>query len=193
MIEQERAAMRGDPEKEIKAWSDKLTEVDQERRGYLRQNARGVLSDEELDEVLADLEETRKTAERALQALRSRQEMLAQLERDKDAILESYARMTPEALDNLTPEERRSVYHMLRLKVNANPDGSLEVTGVLRDCFASENQRQGIVLTKYQVELTVAGAVVPRDERVTAVLKVLQGEVLTPAPGGATLQGPTPA
>lgn len=55
------------------------------------------------------------------------------------------------------------------------------------------DEDEGIVLAQYQVELTVAGAVVPLDERVTAVLKVLQGEVLAPAPGGATLQGPTPA
>jgi hypothetical protein len=31
------------------------------------------------------------------------------LERDKDALLEYYVEMTPEALENLTPEERHWV------------------------------------------------------------------------------------
>ena len=66
MIEQERAGLRGDPDQEAKTWLEKLAEVDQERRGYLRLAAKGVLADEELDEALAELEETRETAETEL-------------------------------------------------------------------------------------------------------------------------------
>ena len=76
MIEAERAGMRGDPEQESKVWLEKLSEVDQERRGYLRLAAKGRISDEELDEAVAELEDTRQTAERALQALRARQETI---------------------------------------------------------------------------------------------------------------------
>ena len=70
MIEQERAGLRGDPDQEAKTWLEKLSEVDQERRGYLRLAAKGVLADEELDEALAELEETRETAERELRAIK---------------------------------------------------------------------------------------------------------------------------
>src|SRR5215211_8630302 len=63
-------------------------------------------------------------------ALRARREQLEQLEHDADALLEHYAEMIPEALDDLTPEERRDVYKMMRLKVLIFPDGSVEVTGV---------------------------------------------------------------
>jgi hypothetical protein len=38
--------------------------------------------------------------------------------------------MVPQALDDLTPEERRDVYKMMRLKVLIFSDGSVEVTGV---------------------------------------------------------------
>jgi len=38
--------------------------------------------------------------------------------------------MVPEALDDLTPEERHGVYKMMRLKVLISTDGSLEITGV---------------------------------------------------------------
>lgn len=46
LIEQERAAMRGDPEQQAKAWLEKHSEADQERRGYLRLAAKGRITDE---------------------------------------------------------------------------------------------------------------------------------------------------
>jgi uncharacterized protein (TIGR00369 family) len=39
----------------------------------------------------------------------------------------------PEALEALKPEERHRVYNMLRLRVQAFPDGILEVSGALRE------------------------------------------------------------
>ena len=38
--------------------------------------------------------------------------------------------MVSEALDDLGPKERHSIYRMLRLKVVVCADGSVEVTGV---------------------------------------------------------------
>src|SRR5215204_1657013 len=140
MIEQERAGLRGDPDQEAKTWLEKLSEVDQERRGYLRLAAKGRLTDEELDEALAELEDARETAKKELRAVRARREVLENLERDKDALLASYANMTPAALDALSPEERHQIYKMLRITVEVSPDGSLNVTGVLGDSFVSEHQ-----------------------------------------------------
>jgi site-specific DNA recombinase len=136
MIEQERAGMRGDPDQEGASWLEKLAEVEQERCGYLRFAAKGHMTDEELDEALAELEETRTTAERELASIRGRKEILGDLERDRDALLESYAQMTPETLDALTPEERRQVYAMLRLNVEVFADGRMAAHGIL-----SENVR----------------------------------------------------
>lgn len=56
---------------------------------------------------------------------------LRDLERDKDALLDHYAGLLPEALDGLAPEERNHVYKMLRLSVNMYSDRILEVSGVL--------------------------------------------------------------
>jgi hypothetical protein len=133
MIEQERAGMRGDPDQEAASWLEKLSEVEQERRSYLRFAAKGHMTDEELDEELAALEDTRVTAEEQLVALRGRKEVLEELERDSDALLESYAQMTPGALDALTPEKRRQVYGMLRLKVEVDADGRMKARGVLSE------------------------------------------------------------
>ena len=129
MIEQERATRNGDPNHETNAWLDKLAEVEVERRGYQRLAAKGHMTDEELDEALSELDETRKTAERELEALRGRQERMEQMERDRDILLDEYARMAPEALDALTPEERRQVYGMLRIRAVVRIDGTLEVSG----------------------------------------------------------------
>jgi hypothetical protein len=52
------------------------------------------------------------------------------MERDRDLILESYAALAPEALDALSPEERRKAYVILKLTVVALADGGLKISGV---------------------------------------------------------------
>ena len=72
-------------------WLEKLSEVEQERRGYLRLAAKGYMTDDDLAEALVELEETRVAAETELRAIRGRKVALEELERDRDALLESYA------------------------------------------------------------------------------------------------------
>jgi hypothetical protein len=50
------------------------------------------------------------------------------MERDRVLILESYATFAPEALEALSPEERRKVYVILNLTVEAFADGSLKTS-----------------------------------------------------------------
>jgi multidrug resistance efflux pump len=128
LIEQKRAELRGDPEREAKAWLERLAEVDQERRGYLKLAAKGRMSDEELDEAFADLEETRRTAERELEAIGGRREEIEELERDREALKASWAAAVPGDLDRLTPEGRNTLYLKLRLEMRPTEDG-YEVTG----------------------------------------------------------------
>ncbi|MDQ4000568.1 MAG: recombinase family protein [Actinomycetota bacterium] len=127
MIQLKKQDKRGDPDREAKHWLEKLSGAEQERRGFLRLAAKGRITDEELDVELAQLEESRKTAERELAILKHDQEQIEQLERDKDAILRQYADVTPEALDALASEERHQFYRMLRLKTTAHVDGPIEV------------------------------------------------------------------
>ena len=91
----------------------KLSEVDQERRGYLRLAATGRITDAELDDALTEIEHTRQAAEKELRTLRGRQERMAQLERDKVTLMRSYAAMPPDALDALDPEDRHHIYKIL--------------------------------------------------------------------------------
>jgi len=84
---------------------------------------------EELRSRLEALEETRESARRELAELASWHERLQVLERDKELLLDSYATRAPEALDSLGPEERRTVYSMLGLRVDALSDKSLRISG----------------------------------------------------------------
>ncbi|HZY66416.1 MAG TPA: hypothetical protein VFE21_11125, partial [Rubrobacteraceae bacterium] len=90
-----------------------------------------LISFEELRTRLLELEETRAVAERELAAVRGQREEIAQLERDADALMEHYAGRIPEDLDSLTPEQRRHVYAMLRLRVAVDRHGDMEITGVV--------------------------------------------------------------
>jgi hypothetical protein len=100
------------------------------RSNYQEMAARSLITLEELEEKLGQLDETR-APRPAPPPSADRQEAIEALERDKDALLESYAGMAPEALDTLTPEERRQVYKMLKVRVTAYLDAQLEVGGIL--------------------------------------------------------------
>lgn len=100
------------------------------RSGYQDLAAKGLLTYEELGEKLAALEESRATARRELEALADRRGRLEELKRDRDAVLEAYANVTVEALEDLSPEERNKLYKILKLRVVLMDDGTPEVSGV---------------------------------------------------------------
>jgi hypothetical protein len=64
-----------------------------------------------------------------LAVLASWRESLKALERDMHRLLESYGARAPEALATLDPEERRTIYSILGLRVKALPYKSLRVRG----------------------------------------------------------------
>ena len=71
----------------------------------------------------------RETAERELRTLRHRTDRLAQLERDRDSLLEAYAGLVPEAIDALGSDGRYRVYRMISMKALIDAEGSLELSG----------------------------------------------------------------
>lgn len=129
LIEKQRR--RGDPGEEAALWRGKLEEAETRRAHRLRQHEKGHITDSELDEALGTIAEERRAAQSELGKLENAAEELAGLEAEREALMESYARMTPEALDGLEPEERHETYRMLRLTVVAHPGGELQASGVL--------------------------------------------------------------
>lgn len=132
LIKQQLKGMRDYSERKAKVRLEKIAETDQERHGYLRLAARGRMTDEELDRELAALEETRRTAERELEALRSRHNEVEELKRDRDAVLAFWSEATPEDLAKLTSEQRNELYRELRLEVTPRGE-DFEVKGAFVD------------------------------------------------------------
>jgi hypothetical protein len=143
MIEEQRGSLRGDPEGEARTWLERLAALDRKRSGYLDLAAEGIMDRDELRLKLAELQEDRETAEREIEAIEGRRKQLEQIERDRVTVMEHYAGTVPEALDDLSPEERHKIYKMLRLEVLAYPDKSLEVSGAIL-AGAEENQGRGL-------------------------------------------------
>jgi hypothetical protein len=123
LIEQERNGRNGGPEREAKRWVERIAECDRLRRSYQDQQAAGLMTLDELRERLGELEDTRSLALAEMEVLAQHEERVQGLERDRDALLESYAEAVPDALDGLEPGERNKLYRMLRLEVTPSDDG----------------------------------------------------------------------
>jgi site-specific DNA recombinase len=117
MIELERNGVCGNPEREQKTWLDKLEEVDRKRARYQEMATDNLITFDELRGRLAELDDARRIAEHELETLRNHEERIAELEADRDALLDSLADIAPDALGSLATEERHHVYKMLRLRV----------------------------------------------------------------------------
>lgn len=100
------------------------------RSAYQDQQAARFMTLEELGYKLAKLQETRRIAQAELAALDAREAHVRELEADRDVLLASYAGMVPEALDDLSGEERSRVYRRLQLEVRPSPEG-YELSGAL--------------------------------------------------------------
>ena len=109
LIDQEREAGCRDTVEEVAAWAKKAEECDLLRSAYQDQQAAGYMTLEELGSKLKGLEETRRLAQAELSDLEAREERVKELERDRDALIESWAGMVPEALDGLTGQEKNKV------------------------------------------------------------------------------------
>ena len=129
MLEQESRGTCSDPATETERWLEEISEVGRKRARYQEMAAERLIDFEELRTRLAALEDTRKAAERELRTVQRRTERLAQLKRDRDSLLESYAGLLPEAIDALGSEERHRVYRMIGLEAHLASDGSFEISG----------------------------------------------------------------
>ncbi len=129
-IRLERPRARGAPDGEAGVWLGGLAEVDRTRGACQAMAARGLMTLDEPGARLEELEATRGTALQELEAARGRLEGAEDLERDRDALLESHAGAPPGSLESLPPEGRRAVYRALRLAVRVGADGAPTVGGV---------------------------------------------------------------
>jgi hypothetical protein len=84
---------------------------------------------DELRVKLTGLEEAKALAERELANIRGRAEQLKVLERERDETMASLESMTRERLDRTTPERRHRLYGALGIRVEADAERSITVSG----------------------------------------------------------------
>jgi len=93
----------------------------------------GNITFDELGAKLREIEAECATVEGELENLWLRRSRVEELERDKASLLEEYAGMVSEELDELTGEERHQIYRMLRLRIRVQFDDTIEIEGILRE------------------------------------------------------------
>ena len=108
----------------------RLAEIELTRGRYQAMTAGDLMTFDELEARLDELEAARGIVQRELEAVRGRLEEMERLEHERDAILKVCAGTPAEALADLQPEERHRIYSMLRLTVLIGQEGSLEVSGI---------------------------------------------------------------
>jgi hypothetical protein len=127
-IETERVAFRSSAGAEV-ARAERLAEVARRRKRLLDLAERGVVTDRDLAERLAKLEEEQRTAEEELTRLQEAGSRIAEMERAKRAVLEMFGSGLMGGAYWFPPRLRRQVYGLLGLRVEVFPDRTLRIEG----------------------------------------------------------------
>jgi hypothetical protein len=128
LLDREIAALRerahgNNPDRERARLERRLDEIEAERMGYVRLNARGVLSDRELDHELDRLKGARSEVERRLEAATDLLGQIENLEDLKTEMFFSYMYEGPELMEHWSPEQRQRLYHDLGLAAYMGANG----------------------------------------------------------------------
>ncbi len=130
LIERERGTRRGDADEEKKTWAKQIAEAVRLRGAYQEQQAAGLMTLEELGVKLAEVEDVHRRDQAELAALGEGEKRVAELERDREALLRGWSERVLEALESLSGAECNRVYRLLRLGVQVC-EGGFEVSGAL--------------------------------------------------------------
>jgi hypothetical protein len=128
LIEQERVSEPQGLERQAKARTKRVDEYTRLRSAYQDQQAAGLMTLQELGAKLEELGNGCREAERELVALRSHQQRVEELEKDRGALLQSISETVLGTLDDLSDEDKNRLYRMLRLEVTPSEEG-YEVNG----------------------------------------------------------------
>ena len=140
MLEQEKKLASRRPAEEEENWLRELAELDAREERLLDLYLDNKLGADRYGSRVAEIKRSRKTIQDELARVRDGAAHLEQLERDRDALLNHYAKIVPEGLDALGPEERNRIYRMLGLTVLAHGDGQLEVSWALEAGLCGDNE-----------------------------------------------------
>lgn len=122
MLENERQPSAGEDEA---SWLRRIAEIDLKQERLLDRHLDGDITTGQFRAKSAELEAARTAVEGQLEAARSRLARLRDIEQSKDALVSHYASLVPQALTDLSSEEKNQIYKMMRLHVLAQRDDTL--------------------------------------------------------------------
>ena len=109
--------VRGDLEKEARALTNRIDEVERKRGAYQDLAAEGLMEREELRAKLDALSRQKAAATEGLAALEEHRRKVREIELSREKVLARYRNAVPEALEKTEGTERRTVYNTLGVTV----------------------------------------------------------------------------
>jgi hypothetical protein len=127
MIESEKELLSTRPQEQIGRWAEQIERASIKRSRYQDQEAEGLMTREELRTKLAELDEAIGMAEGEIEKLRSHEERIRTMEEAGEELIERYAKLIPEELQNLSPAEKRRIYQTLQISISVPQDGEIKI------------------------------------------------------------------
>ena len=119
------------------AWEQRLKELEEERRGYLRLAAQGRVVDHELDTLLSEVEEQRERAQEELRQALGRKEHRRTLAHRRELVLKLWKRLGGDRPESANSAERMQWYERLQVTATPTEDGHLRLRGLFDDADVS--------------------------------------------------------
>ena len=127
MIESEKELLSTRPQEQIGRWAEQIERASIKRSRYQDQEAEGLMTREELSAKLAEMDEATRLAEGEIEKLRSHEERIRTMEEAGEELIERYAKLIPEELQNLSPAEKRRIYQTLQISISVPQDGEIKI------------------------------------------------------------------
>ena len=127
MIESEKELLSTRPQEQIGRWAEQIERASIKRSRYQDQEAEGLMTREELRTKLAELDEAIGMVEGEIEKLRSHEERIRTMEEAGEELIERYAKLIPEELQNLPPAEKRRIYQTLQISILVPQDGEIKI------------------------------------------------------------------
>ena len=129
-LERRARRLRGDPDREARAISERMEKLERRRSNLIDMGADGTIGREDLRAKLAEADEERDSLRRALREAAGRAEELKRLRNERAIMADRFRAMRGMGLRHLPAEERRTAYDALRLTAHVDEGGDVRITGV---------------------------------------------------------------
>jgi hypothetical protein len=121
--------LRGDPDRESLHLAEQLRRVERRRSGYYDLAADGDMSREDLRVKLAEVDRQRHELQKTLRDAQDRRRSIAEAKRQW-RLNEGLIQLVCIHYECAGPEDRRRIYHALRLRADVDRDGAIRLAGI---------------------------------------------------------------